>query len=521
LSLPSIFNDVLGPVMRGPSSSHSAAAQRIGRIARDLMHGRFQRVVVDYDPSGSLVTTHRTQGSDLGLAGGLLGWEADDERLSHYSEALEKAGIEVEVRYLDYGAKHPNTYRIRIQDGELVRTLTAVSTGGGMIEIRELDSIPVCLHGDLHELFVLGDASCSDLMTAFSESFDLVDAIRIAPEHLGKRQAVCGWHLRSRLPWPKELLDQLSAYEVHALRPVLPVLAADADELPFRTAAEFQERRDEGTPLWQWALRYESARSGWTEQQVMERTSKILATMRTSLERGLEGRELPGRLLPTQVKAFERAEKQALLVGGSIQNRMIRYVTAIMEAKAGLEAIVASPTAGSCAVVPAALFAVADDSDSFQEEALVKGLLTAGLIGIFISEGATFSAELGGCMAECGSAAGMVAAGLAEMLGGSPGEALGAASFALQNMLGLSCDPIANRVEAPCLGKNAMAASNAINSANMALAGYLHLVPLDQVISAMNEIGQAMPREICCTALGGLSVTPASKALELKLKDPF
>jgi len=116
LSVPSIFNDVLGPVMRGPSSSHSAAAQRIGRLARDLMRGRLQRVVVDYDPSGSLVTTHRTQGSDLGLAAGLLGWEADDERLKNYASELNKAGIEVEVRYLDYGAEHPNTYRLELHD---------------------------------------------------------------------------------------------------------------------------------------------------------------------------------------------------------------------------------------------------------------------------------------------------------------------------------------------------------------------------------------------------------------------
>ena len=101
----------------------------------------------------------------------------------------------------------------------------------------------------------------------------------------------------------------------------------------------------------------------------------------------------------------------------------------------------------------------------------------------------------------------------------APDALICAASIALQNMLGLSCDPIASRVEAPCLGKNAMAASNAVNSANMALAGYLHLVPLDQVIAAMDKVGQAMPREICCTALGGLSVTPASRALELKLRD--
>jgi len=497
--------------MRGPSSSHSAAAQRIGRLARDLAKGRLQRVVVDYDPSGSLVTTHRTQGSDLGLAGGLLGWEADDERLKDYPGELKKAGIKVEVRYLDYGAKHPNTYRLSIHDGETTRTLTAISTGGGMIEVQELDSIPVCLHGDLHELFILGDAAGDGPIADLAKHHDVVETTRLSGGH-------SGWHLRSRSRWRQTRLDGLSAFEVHVLEPVIPVLASEEDALPFLTAGEFLQRMDPTTPLWQWALEYESARSGWSEQQVFDYTSSILATMRRSLELGLQGRELPGRLLPTQVKSFERAEQERRLVGGPIQNRMIRFVTAIMEAKAGLETIVASPTAGSCAVLPAALLAVADESD-LSDEILVRGLLAAGLIGIFIAKGATFSAELGGCMAECGSAAGMAAAGLAEMLGGSPLEALGAASFALQNMFGLSCDPIASRVEAPCLGKNAMAASNAINSANMALAGYLHLVPLDQVISAMNEIGQAMPREICCTALGGLSTTPASRALELKLKD--
>jgi len=473
------------------------------------MKGSLERVVVDYDPSGSLVTTHTTQGSDLGLAGGLLGWDADDGRLEHYQQELQKAGIEVEIRYLDYGAEHPNTYRLQLHDGALVRTLTAVSTGGGMIEVQEIDSIPVCLHGDLHELIVIEREGAAAPVEEFTKYKGRIETHRLA----GERR---GWHLRSRTDWPRSLIDALSRFETHVLPPIMPVLAGDAGDLPFRTAGEFLRLIDAETPLWKWALTYEAARSGWSEQQVLERASAVLATMRQSLDHGLEGRELPGRLLPTQVKAFERAEQQDELVRGSIQNRMIRYVTAIMESKAGLDVIVAAPTAGSCAALPAALLAVGD-GNGWDEEKLVRGLLAAGLIGIFIAEGATFSAELGGCMAECGSAAGMAAAGLTEMMSGNPEQTLCAASVALQNMFGLTCDPIASRVEAPCLGKNAMAASNAINSANMALAGYQHLIPLDQVITAMDEVGRAMPRELCCTALAGLSTTPASKALELRL----
>jgi len=78
---PSIFNDVIGPIMRGPSSSHCAAALRIGRLARDFMDGEVEEILIEFDPNGSLVTTHESHGSDMGLFGGLLGWEADDDRL--------------------------------------------------------------------------------------------------------------------------------------------------------------------------------------------------------------------------------------------------------------------------------------------------------------------------------------------------------------------------------------------------------------------------------------------------------
>ena len=89
--------------------------------------------------------------------------------------------------------------------------------------------------------------------------------------------------------------------------------------------------------------------------------------------------------------------------------------------------------------------------------------------------------------------------------------------MALQSSLGMTCDTLANRVEAPCLGRNVTAASNALSSANMALANYQHLVPFDEVVDAMKQVGELMPREICCTGLGGLAVTPTSKALEEQL----
>src|SRR5512133_2848234 len=93
----SIFNDVIGPVMRGPSSSHCAAALRIGRLARDLMDGDISSVLVEFDREGSLPTTHDSQGSDMGLFGGLLGWNADDERLPNSGKALEDAGIALQI----------------------------------------------------------------------------------------------------------------------------------------------------------------------------------------------------------------------------------------------------------------------------------------------------------------------------------------------------------------------------------------------------------------------------------------
>jgi L-serine dehydratase len=183
-----------------------------------------------------------------------------------------------------------------------------------------------------------------------------------------------------------------------------------------------------------------------------------------------------------------------------------------MDVKSSMGIIVAAPTAGSCGTLPGTCLGVANALD-MSEEKKVKAMLAAGLIGVFIAQKATFSAELGGCQAETGSGSAMAAAALVTLFDGTFEQVLAAASLALQNTFGLVCDPVANRVEAPCLGKNVMMAGNALSAANMILAGFAALIPLDEVIVAMHKVGQSMPCELKCTGKGGLSLTPTAQGL--------
>ncbi|MBM4058368.1 MAG: serine dehydratase, partial [Planctomycetes bacterium] len=134
----SIFNDVIGPVMRGPSSSHCAAALRIGRIARDLLGGTPDTVRVEFDRAGSLPTTYRSQGSDMGLCGGLLGWDCTAAGLPESPAALAAAGCRLEFATVDVGDPHPATYRLALAGHGRHHTLRAISTGGGMIDVVDL-----------------------------------------------------------------------------------------------------------------------------------------------------------------------------------------------------------------------------------------------------------------------------------------------------------------------------------------------------------------------------------------------
>lgn len=516
-SYPSIFNDVIGPVMRGPSSSHCAASLRIGRLCRDLMGGKLSHILIEFDPNGSLATTHKSQGSDMGLFGGFLGWEAYEERLPQAEHYLELEGIKVEIEIVDIGADHPNTYKLTLSNREECHRLTAISTGGGMIEVIEIDGNKVSMGGDSYETLIYCDAP--DKVISFLQRTIEYDEIIWRN---GGRFGVSFVEVKAQQFPDESLIREILAMDevnnIKMLSPVLPVLTRKNLHVPFITCEEMiSYNQDRHLELWELAISYESERGNISGTEVFEKMRAIVRIMKNAIQIGLKGTSYADRILGSQSVQLKEKLENKRLMGGDVNNIIIMYVSAMMEVKSSMGVIVAAPTAGSCGALPGAIIGMAD-ALGLTEDEVVKAMLAAGLIGVFVAAHATFAAEVGGCMAETGSGGGMAAAGLVVMAKGSFEQSLAAASLALQNSLGLICDPVGNRVEAPCLGRNVMAASNAVSCANMALSNYNHLIPLDEVIATMQSVGDQIHHTLRCTNLGGLSVTKTAKEIEQRLE---
>ncbi|MCP4627966.1 MAG: serine dehydratase [bacterium] len=519
---PSIFNDVIGPVMRGPSSSHCAAAARIGLLARALMGNKIESVLVEFDSRGSLPRTHESQGSDMGLLGGLLGFEPFDKRLVDYREEIRQAGIQVQFKTGSYGDPHPNTYRLSLKNSKEDHALVAVSTGGGMIDVIEIDGHELSLLGDLYVTLIYFEQNETGDIRRIEEILGQKCDIRILKAPKKEKRFIC---LKTHAPLDKSQIAALALEDetiaIKFLPPVLPILTAPEMEVPFGTCEQMLAyNRNRQLSLAELAIEYESARGGVGRDEILDKMVEIVRIMKNSVRIGLSGTHYKDRILGCQSIFYKKKHQAGQLLDIGILNRIILYVTALMETKSAMGVIVAAPTAGSCGGLPGTVLGAADVMGC-DDKQIAKAMLAAGMIGVFISKFSTFAAEVAGCQAECGAGSGMAAAALAALMGAEAEVAIAGASMALQNSLGMICDPVANRVEVPCLGKNVMAASNAVSCANMALAGYDPVIPLDEVLHTMDDVGKSIPAKLRCTALGGLSVTPTSKKIKEKLEGNF
>ncbi|TDB38077.1 MAG: L-serine ammonia-lyase, iron-sulfur-dependent, subunit alpha [Actinobacteria bacterium] len=262
------------------------------------------------------------------------------------------------------------------------------------------------------------------------------------------------------------------------------------------------------------ALAREAEDSNETPAQVLARMDDALAVMERAIEHGLAGdaHSLSG-LVGGDAKLVA---KNAPRLSGDGLSTAIARALAVGEVNASMGRIVAAPTGGASGVLPAVLTTVAERVGATREQT-VLALVTAAGVGAVIAARATLSGAAGGCQAEIGSAAAMAAAAATELAGGTPEQCGHAASFALQGLLGLACDPVGGLVEIPCVARNATGTAVALAGIEMALAGATFPIPLDEVIVAMGLVGRSMPPSLRETARGGLARTPTGQAIAARL----
>ncbi|MGY2744124.1 L-serine ammonia-lyase [Arthrobacter sp. UYCu723] len=287
--------------------------------------------------------------------------------------------------------------------------------------------------------------------------------------------------------------------------------------LPFRTAAELLEHCRVTSLSISDVMRV-NEEDNRTEEEIREGLLHIYSVMEGCVQVSLKR----DGLLPGGLKVRRRAPDWHERLLKEDKDRDPKYwqewvnliALAVNEENASGGRVVTAPTNGAAGIIPAVLyyalhFAPGMDKATQQDrdETIVKFLLTAAAVGVLYKEQASISGAEVGCQGEVGSASSMAAAGLAEVMGGTPGQVENAAEIAMEHNLGLTCDPIGGLVQIPCIERNAIAAAKAINAAKMALWGDgTHRVSLDEVIVTMRETGKDMSSKYKETAMGGLAV---------------
>ena len=255
-----------------------------------------------------------------------------------------------------------------------------------------------------------------------------------------------------------------------------------------------------------------------SRNDVWRKMKHNLDTMRLAVSLGAHGIGVHSKTGLTggdavKIKDYRKSHKT---LSGDMIMSAVQSAIATNEVNAAMGVICATPTAGSSGTLPGVLFTL-EKRLGLDEEQMVRFLFTAGGFGMVIANNACIAGATGGCQAEVGSASGMGAAAAVEVAGGTPKQSANAMAIAISNLLGLVCDPIAGLVEVPCINRNAIGSSNALISADMALAGCESMIPADEVISAMDKVGKNMPESLRETGIGGLAGTPTGQEIRMRI----
>ncbi len=511
--------EVLGPVMVGPSSSHTAGALRCARVAASLVEGRVERVC--FTLWNSFAHTHRGHGTDRALVAGVLGLDADDERIKDSLDLAREADLDVSFEIGgDDASMHPNTVDIDLEGADGSRCqVRGESLGGGRVRISRINGVGVDITGAYATLFVAHEdapGALADLTALLaSANVNIAYCRTYRTEQGGQAYTVFetdGAPDTTVVPMVRRLrhVSYATFIQVPGSASMLSP-GVTAPEL-FDNGAQLLAACEERGLTIGALMRLRETRLTGTER-ADEAMARVLEVMRKETSEPIERprRSLGGFIGGEAQRVDAAAPTLAPALMGAAQTNAVARAMAVLERSAAMGVIVAAPTAGASGVVPGSVLACADAIGA-EDDAVAAALWCAAAVGLNIQTSASVAGAEGGCQAEVGSAAAMAAAALVELMGGTPEEALTASSLALSNLLGLVCDPVGGLVEVPCQARNAIGVAAAFSSAQLALSGVGSLVPFDEVVRTMAEVGHAMPSSLRETARGGLAVAPSARA---------
>jgi len=505
----SIFNDVLGPVMRGPSSSHTAGSYHIGVTARHLLGEKPKKVIFKFHPGSSYAKTFRPQGVMEAYACAMMEIPLTDKRFFTVLDDARDQNLELIFLEQALGEyDHPNSIEIKATgvSGKSI-LVTAKSTGGGTFTVGRLNGWPIRLTGKVYILLVECLTENIDEVMALLGS----DSRENGDFEITKREQrtlIRGSYLtRPDKATIEGLKAARGAKKVWQTEPVYFVPRGE----PLFESAKGMVRlaKQKNRTLGETVLNYEAALLGLSKDDVLFEMITRLKVMGQSADFGFS-EEMPQlRLLKPHASKINDREKRKELAIGGIHTQAAACAMAVMHSTCSRGVVCAAPTGGAAGTVPGVVLTLMKTYQLSEKKAAML-LFAAGGIGLITAIRATFSAEVAGCQVEIGVAGAMAAAAVVEFAGGSADQAVNAAAISLQNTMGSVCDHVQSMCEIPCHTRNAVAASSAFTCADLVLGGYDNPIDLDESIDASYSCGRMLPVELRCTAGGGLSQTPSA-----------
>lgn len=283
----------------------------------------------------------------------------------------------------------------------------------------------------------------------------------------------------------------------------------------FDSFTEWKEKAEERKiDLWQMVLEYEQDEKGRSESEIWDRLATAFAVMKDAVHTGLnrDMKSLSG-MIDNGAKKVMASETHVL---GPEFTKLIAYALSAKEVNSCMGRVVAAPTAGASGIMPGILTTL-QELHKIPNEKIYEGMLVSAGIALIIERRASIAGAVGGCQAETGTAAAMGAGAIVHCLGGNTAQIFDSVAITIMNMLGLICDPVAGLVEVPCVKRNGSGAVIAFASAQMALANARNVIPVDEVVDAMGEVGESMEDRYKETALGGIANTPTAREIEKRV----